>query len=131
MRVTDGAAVLVNFTLALNQLREWSASNDFSLADNIGSTKYLSNDDLQNALIELVDSYPTIASIDTKHLNRQGKAIAILHLSGSGLQSVPQEGSNKPHILLMGGLNGDDPVGTEMLIRYARHLITGKIAGVY
>ena len=52
----------------------------------------------------------------------QGKALLIYHLSGTGLQ----HDEHRPHILLMAGMNGDDPVGTEMLVRLARHLTTGQ-----
>lgn len=34
--------------------------------------------------------------------------------------------NNKSHVLLIGDLNGDSPVGTEVLVRLARHLITGE-----
>lgn len=33
----------------------------------------------------------------------------------------------KPEVVLIGGLNGARPAGREMLIRLARHLVTGKL----
>ena len=32
---------------------------------------------------------------------------------------------DKLHVLLIGALRGDEPIGTEMLIRFTRHLIVG------
>ena len=45
-----------------------------------------------------------------------------------GLTSNLQEGNNhdKVNIALFGALHGDEPVGTEVLIRFIRHLVTGK-----
>ena len=32
----------------------------------------------------------------------------------------------KLHVLLIGALRGDEPLGTEVLIRFARHLVKGE-----
>ena len=32
----------------------------------------------------------------------------------------------KLHVLLIGALRGDEPIGTEVLIRFARHLVKGE-----
>ena len=32
----------------------------------------------------------------------------------------------KVNVLLIGGLNGDEPIGTQMLMRLMRHLVEGK-----
>ena len=42
------------------------------------------------------------------------------------VKAFNQHEEDKPHVLLLGGLNGDSPVGTEVLVRLTRHLITGE-----
>ena len=32
---------------------------------------------------------------------------------------------HKLHVLLLGGLRGDEPIGSELLVRLARHLVIG------
>ncbi|XP_076452817.1 carboxypeptidase D-like isoform X2 [Babylonia areolata] len=125
VQVTNGAAVKVNFTLTPDHREEWSAANDFGLAENMAGGRYLNNGDLQSVLAGLASTYPTFTSLDTSHLTRQGKALMMVHMAGGGLHHE----ENRPHILLLGGLNGDDPVGTEVLVRLARHLATGYAQG--
>lgn len=47
----------------------------------------------------------------------------------NNLDTVHQD--DRPHVLLVGNLNGDSPVGQEMLVRLARHLITGYFYGYF
>ncbi|XP_070205330.1 carboxypeptidase D-like [Littorina saxatilis] len=121
VKVTDGAAVSVNFTLTPDHREDWSEANDFGIAANMAATKYMNNDDLQSTFTDLANKNPTISRLDSSHMTRQGKTLVIYHLSGTGLD----HNDHRPHVLLMAGLNGDDPVGTEMLVRLARHLTTG------
>ncbi|KAL8566418.1 hypothetical protein ACOMHN_011996 [Nucella lapillus] len=121
VKVTNGAAVSVNFTLVPDHREQWSASRDFGLAENMAGKKYLNTDELQAVFAGLASRYPAISTMDTTHLTRQGKALLMYHMSGTGLG----HDEHRPHVLLLGGLNGDDPVGTEMLVRLARHLATG------
>nr|KAG5687052.1 hypothetical protein BaRGS_002425 [Batillaria attramentaria] len=124
VKVTDGPAVFVNFSLSPDHREEWSETNDFGIAANMAGTKYYSNHDLQEEFTNLANTYPSISTLNMAHITRQGKGVIMYHLSASGLI----HDDHKPHILLLGGLNGDDPVGTEMLVRFARHLTTGYTA---
>lgn len=125
VKVTDGAAILINFTLTPDHREEWSAASDFGIVANMAGTKYYSNQDLQEEFGKLAKTYPSISTIEMGHISRQGKALLMCHMSASGFKHT----DHKPHVLLLGGMNGDDPVGTEMLVRFARHLATGYTSG--
>lgn len=129
--VSDGAATLVNFTLQSKLLKEskgnleiWSKDFDFDIAANMAQTKYFSNDDLQTEFKHLAKTYPSFTQYSTEYMTRQGKTLILFSMSGSGFDY----NNVKPHILLIGGLNGDEPVGTEILLRLARHLTTGTVS---
>ena len=69
--MTDGASVMVNFTLTPDHSLEWSDTNDFGIAANVAGTKYLNNDDLQKVFSDLANKNPSISQLDTSHLTRQ------------------------------------------------------------
>ena len=123
VRVSPGAAIQVNFTL---QSSTWSADNDFDIKENMQGRYYMSPHAIVETFGYLSRTNPTIALYETLGEEAKDKEnIPILHLTaGMTLdQEVHEDG--KPHILLLGGINGDSLVGTEMLIRLSRHLITG------
>jgi G3E family GTPase len=50
-----------------------------------------------------------------------GNPIPLVHLS----LNITNHETSKPHILLIGGLHGNETVGAELLMRFVRHQITG------
>ncbi|XP_046550108.1 carboxypeptidase D-like [Haliotis rubra] len=121
VRVTDGTAVVVNFTLKLADGQRWSQSFDFDIAENLEGMSYLTTHGIQDEVNQLARLNPAFVTADTLHMNRKGKSVTALHMSSD----MDQHEENKAHVLLLGGLNGDDPVSTELLMRLARHLIKG------
>ncbi|XP_071094185.1 carboxypeptidase D-like [Haliotis cracherodii] len=121
VRVTDGTAVLVNLTLKLRNRQRWSQSFDFDIPENLESMSYLTTHGIQEEVNQLARLNPAFVTADTLHMNRKGKSVAAIHMSSD----TDQHEENKAHVLLIGGLNGDDPVSTELLMRLARHLIKG------
>ncbi|XP_067684519.1 carboxypeptidase D-like [Haliotis asinina] len=121
VRVTDGAAVVVNFTLKLADGQRWSQSFDFDIAENLESMSYLTTHGIQDEVNQLARMNPGFVTADTLHMNRKGKSVTAIHMSSD----MDQHEENKAHVLLLGGLNGNDPVSTELLMRLARHLIKG------
>ena len=71
VKVTDGAAVSINFTLTPDHRQEWSDTNDFGIAVNVAGTKFLNNDELQTVFTDLASKYPSISTVDTSHLTHQ------------------------------------------------------------
>ena len=53
VEVTDGAAVVVNFTLKSHNLNEWSTAYDFNNAENLKNDSYTSAKDVKEILTKL------------------------------------------------------------------------------
>ncbi|KAK6642191.1 hypothetical protein RUM44_013914 [Polyplax serrata] len=113
----------VNFTLVRDDPKEWSYSEDFDIDKNVSPSyeKYLSQFDLDRELAALELANPS----STEFLYRNNFINSNLH----SLRVTNQIGSpneDKFHILLIGGLYANEPVGREMLVRFARHMVYGQ-----
>ena len=53
VEVTDGAAVVVNFTLKSHNLNEWSRAYDFNNAENLKNDSYTGAKDVKEILTKL------------------------------------------------------------------------------
>ena len=53
LEVTDGAAIVVNFTLNSHDLVEWSRAYDFSIAENLKNDSYTTAKDVKDILMKL------------------------------------------------------------------------------
>jgi len=117
-------AQVVNFTLGLDRSKEWAAAHDFGLTENIAASKYLTNDQMKEAMANLENEYPDLVEA---HMNEAewSQEVPALQLSSSGESDAAQ----KINVLLIGGIYGSQPVGREMLIRLARHLARGHKVG--
>ncbi|KAH9525525.1 hypothetical protein Btru_001621 [Bulinus truncatus] len=123
--VNSGAATVVNFTLEYVDVRKWSVEKDFDIKENMKSESYMTPSEIEKSLISLGTASPTVAQIT--YLGDVGVVgkIPMLHLSKDlKVGVIDQPVDNKPNILLIGGLDGDSPVGGEVLVRLARHLVT-------
>ena len=79
---------------------------------------------MREELQRVGSKYPSLATFKT--------------IDGSTNQNVPFEielnnptdddSAYKTHVLLIGALNGDEPVGAEMLMRLVRHTVKGTAA---
>ncbi|CAG5120253.1 unnamed protein product, partial [Candidula unifasciata] len=114
VKVTPGAAVIVNFTLEVSEQAHWSEDRDFGIKENMQGSMYMSHH-------AIVESFGYFARTYTSFVKYEELLSPV-----NGGYSVPR---NKPHVLLIGNMNGDSPVGTEVLMRFARHLITGYAHG--
>ncbi|CAH1802479.1 unnamed protein product [Owenia fusiformis] len=114
--VGTNEAIQVNFTLSQSGIESWSQQHDFQISANIATDAYTTDIDYQ--LNSLAKSHPDIGKYSS--LGRTFEGHSIGHLQVSGITS-----GNVPHVALLAGLNGDDPIGTEVLVRFARHLFEG------
>lgn len=57
------------------------------------------------------------------HRTTEGQTVPMVHLS----KNLKNHEMDKPHVLLIGGLHGDDPVTVEMLLRLIRHILQGMM----
>uniref|UniRef100_A0A131YMU6 Zinc carboxypeptidase n=1 Tax=Rhipicephalus appendiculatus TaxID=34631 RepID=A0A131YMU6_RHIAP len=114
--VLEGNATWANFTVD-RRYAKWSREHDFLIGEN-GEPKYLGADELANLLMQLRQNYSDIVEVKDSFGPPGETALQFLRIT------VPSK-KMKPEVVLIGGLNGGRPAGREMLIRLARHLVTG------
>ncbi|NP_001191551.1 carboxypeptidase D precursor [Aplysia californica] len=126
VRVTSGAAVPVNFTL---ERSSWSEDHDFDIKENMRGHAYMSPHAIVETLGYLARTNPSVAAYEVLAESSDQENLPMLHLTkelgspGGGSDGLHRD--DRPHVLLVAGINGDAPVGSEVLVRLARHLITG------
>ncbi|KAK8784765.1 hypothetical protein V5799_008866, partial [Amblyomma americanum] len=114
--VVEGNATSVNFTVN-RRYAKWSREHDFLIGEN-GEPKYLGADELTNLLMQLRQNYSDIVEVKDSFGSPGETALQFLRITAPSKKV-------KPEVVLIGGLNGARPAGREMLIRLARHLVTG------
>ena len=97
---------------------EWSHQHDYDIWDNQQRT-YTKQNLINDALGDIQAHFYQICSYNYIGKSTNYKPIAALTISD-------RSNTIKPSVALVGGLNGDEAVGSEMLIRLARHITTGK-----
>jgi carboxypeptidase D len=119
-------AVQVNITLgsALDD-NEWSTKNDFNLDVNLADDKYLSNLELHKNIAALGQANSDIVRV---YANVAPDGQRALHFMILADENGEFNSSVRAQIALIGGLRGDEPIGRELLLRLARHLIEGHKA---
>ena len=111
-----------NFTLQPDSSEVWSEFSDFSLAKNLEADAYMTNDELRSALADLESSYNNIAEA---MINDADWSMVIPGVKmGVEVDETPSS-MPKVGVLLVGGLYGSQPIGRELLVRFARHLGEG------
>ncbi|GFR88437.1 carboxypeptidase D, partial [Elysia marginata] len=118
---SSGSAVSVDFSLQAASGFQWSSKYDFDIKENMRADTFMSPHAVEATIGYLARMQPTFTRYERLAMDATNKTIPMIHLS----ESLTQHEKDKPHVLLLGGLNGDSPVGTEVLVRLARHLITG------
>ena len=125
VHVSFDAATEVNFTLAKSPIQKWSKASDFDIKNNIAES-YLSNSALHDELMALSVRHNNIMEYKIMTKTDEGFIVPLVHLS----MNLTSKKQDKPHVLLIGGLHGDEPIGGEILMRFIRHLLAGKSQGV-
>ncbi|XP_065337863.1 carboxypeptidase D-like [Cloeon dipterum] len=105
-----------NFTMMPANLNEWSKLKDFNIAENMSPTfSYMRNVEIEGVLFNLERLFETFNEFEK--IENEYNVITV------GTEArVPSE---KMNILLIGGLQPDEPIGREILVRFARHLTIG------
>jgi len=114
----------VNFTLRPDTSIEWSELFDFNLEENLKADAYMTNDEMRAALADLEIRYPAVAEAMINDADWSTVIPAVkmgTEVEVEDSQKVPP----KVGILLLGGLYGSQPIGRELLLRFARHLGEG------
>lgn len=123
-RESRTSEAILDFALMRDDDEHWASAYDFGLMKNLRKG-YLSNGDLNTAMGSLesqrADSIVEFEAGDS--LN----SMAIHSLKITRNLGAPEE--NKVHIALVGGVFASQPVGREMYLRLANHLVKGDIIG--
>ena len=114
-------AKVFNFTLQLDSNPDWSEMSDFDLADNIQELPFKSNTDIKAAIVELENQYPNVAEAMINDAD-WSQVIPGLKLESETNTSLAYP---KVPVLLVGGLYGSQPLGREVLLRFAKHIGEG------
>ena len=121
--MTEGAAAVANFTLEKVDFAAWSAKVDFGIDANLATT-YVDGG-LGATLAAIVAAADAnLTTLTTLATTRAGNAVHLVQLNAVHRKWVIAD-VNKLRVALIGGMNGDEPIGAEVLVRFLRHLITG------
>ncbi|XP_061932284.1 carboxypeptidase D-like isoform X2 [Apis cerana] len=115
--------VTLDFTLMRDDPEHWSSAYDFRLMANLQNV-YLKNAELSARFSQLESHQPNIAEF------LAGESLinmAIHSLKVTNNIGAPEE--NKFHIGLIGGLFASQPIGREILLRLATHILMGNQIG--
>ena len=77
-------------------------------------------------LKDLASQHSEIAGVEPIGSTTRNRDILQIQLSTDMGTETSTSSQPKPHVVLLGGLEGDEPLGTEILMRLIRHLITGE-----
>ena len=117
--VINGLATNVNFTLETGYL-EWSKKYDFNNQDNLAADEYLNNNELHSTIQHIAVTHKNTVKVFSNKAPNRERVLHFLIVS-----DFENDIKDKPNIVLIGGLHGDQPVGRELLIRLVRHLVDG------
>ncbi|XP_053976263.1 carboxypeptidase D-like [Hylaeus volcanicus] len=120
--IGEGETTL-DFTLMRDDPQHWSSAYDFRLRANLQNV-YLKNPELSARFSQLENHQPNIAEFQA---GDSLVSMAIHSLKITHNMGAPEE--NKLHIGLIGGLFASQPVGREILLRLATHILMGNQLG--
>ncbi|KAK5638630.1 hypothetical protein RI129_012925 [Pyrocoelia pectoralis] len=109
-----------NVTLMRNDEQHWASAYDFGISENQFDPQYHSNSDIHLILAGLENKYPDAAKFDSGD-NLDSMAIHSLKIS----HDVDGSEEMKFHVAIMGSLYATQPIGREISIYLARHLLEG------
>jgi len=112
-----------NFSLKPDTSKDWSILSDLDISANLLHDHYLNNEEMKAAIAEIENSYSDIAEAFINDAD-WSTAMPGLKIGAESTSHIPKVG-----VLLIGGLYGSQPIGREILIRFARHLGEGYKKG--
>ncbi|XP_076629152.1 carboxypeptidase D svr [Colletes latitarsis] len=115
--------ITLDFILMRDDPQHWSSVYDFHLIANLQNV-YLKNAELNARFSQLENHQPNVAEFQA---GESLASMAIHSLKITHDMGAPEE--NKFHIGLIGGLFASQPVGREILLRLATHILMGNQIG--
>ncbi len=120
--VTASAATTVDFHLEPATLDDWSADEDFGIEENLSDVPMTTND-VHKLLSSLAQDFPDVISKSSVGKTEDGYDIEQIVITNEASEKTPEQ---KMRVALIGGLNGDEPIGMEILARFLRHITQGR-----
>ncbi|KAJ8958532.1 hypothetical protein NQ318_002327 [Aromia moschata] len=124
--IPDSGYLQYNVTLMKDDPLHWASAYDFGIAENQYRPKYHSNSEIYGLLAALENKYPKAAAFQGGD-NLVTMAIHWLKITND----VEAEDESKFHIAVMGNLFATQPIGREIALYLARHLLAGFGIGEY
>lgn len=114
---TGSHSLIYNFHLMRNDPQHWSSAYDFRILENILYTKYHTNIEIENVFRELQRKNPLIAQFEDNENLEYYNSLKVT-------DSIGETEETKIHILILSSLFETNPIGREMTVNLARHVIT-------
>lgn len=111
-------SMIYTFNLMRNDPQHWSSAYDFRILDNILRTRYHTNDEIFNMFRELQTKNWWMAQLEDDGNSQFYHSLKVT-------EGVGQAEETKIHILVLSSMFETSPVGREMIVNLARHVMAG------
>lgn len=113
---TGSRSLVFSFDLMRNDPQHWSSAYDFRILDNILHTRYHSNNEIGNTFAELQARNWWNTQLEVDGNSEYYHSLKVT-------AGIGQTEEKKAHILILSSLFESSPVGREMVVNLARHVI--------
>lgn len=110
-------SLIHSFSLMRNDPQHWSSAYDFRILENILKTRYHSNDEIGNTFQQLQTKNWWMAQLEDDGNSEFYHSLKVT-------EGIGQAEETKLHILILSSLFETSPVGREIVVNLARHVIT-------
>lgn len=111
---------IVDISLMRDDPQHWASAYDYRIIENVVRTKYHTNEELNKKMAELENSRFKIANLES---GDNDVSMAFHSLKVTKEIGSPEE--TKLHILILSSLFNSSPLGREMVMNLARHVLEG------
>ncbi|KAK4878716.1 hypothetical protein RN001_011222 [Aquatica leii] len=118
--IPESGSMEYNITLMRNDEQHWASAYDFGVSENQFNPQYHSNSEIYSILAELENKYPDTAEFVSgeNFVSMSIRSLKITHKDDASEET-------KFHVAVMGNLYATQPIGREITIYLARHLLQG------
>uniref|UniRef100_W4VRN2 Putative carboxypeptidase d n=1 Tax=Corethrella appendiculata TaxID=1370023 RepID=W4VRN2_9DIPT len=112
--------VLLDFSMMRDDPQHWSSAYDYRILDNVIKTKYHSDSDIDTAMAEFENKKYKVVSFEAGDND-----VSMVYHSIKITSEVGSPEETKFHILILSSLFQSSPIGREMSMNLARHILEG------
>lgn len=114
---TGSKSLIYSFNLMRNDPQHWSSAYDFRILDNILHTRYHSNDEIGYMFRELQTKNWLMAQLEDDGNSQFYHSLKVT-------EGIGQAEETKLHIVIVSSMFETSPVGREMIVNLARHVMS-------